>query len=115
MPQLFCAPTSVPEPYKVQGGHTTTTAVQVTDTLALVWSDSTTGTIAIGKAISVYGGTAVDSTINDYLLVLVKGNPLPYLVKQQDRPNIDTLVGSSPSWAATHLLINGRLMPIPQY
>jgi hypothetical protein len=121
MSQLFAAFRSVPEPVHILQGDTAAASANVIAPVAIDWSDSTSadpaytpGTIAL----SAYGGKTYDATTAVWLLVAVKEQSAPYLVKESDYASMDTVLAgaglSGPLWALWRRIEGGVPLPIPQ-
>ena len=116
MPQTFAGFSGVPDPCEVllaAGGKIS--LYTLADT-GVTWQDGTTGTISADTvATSAYGGTSVDNTAAVYYALVVKGSPMPVLVKEQDiGAGTDELLGGTPSWAKWRRLENGSDYPTSQ-
>ena len=101
MPQSFCAFASAPDPVQIVVGSGGQIQAVVTSDMAPTWQDGTTGpTVAAGTiATSAYGGTQIDNGANSYYTVVLKGNAVPVLLKEQDIATADTVLTGSTTWA----------------
>lgn len=84
--QEFVTIRTVPKPFALDGGGTATARVRLTAAAVSVWSDGTIDPAwkAGTTALSAYGGSAVDTTMLVWVVLAIKGNLIPYLVKEAD-------------------------------
>ena len=116
MPQSFCAYSSSPDPVQIVAGSGGQVRVLVIAGMSPTWQDGTAGpVVAAGTvATSAYGGTQVDNVAAVYYLLLLKGNAVPVLLKEQDIPTADTVLSGAPTWAKWQRIENGVSYPTPQ-
>lgn len=114
MPQAFCAPQSVPEPYSVAAGGSLHTVVTVEELVSVPWTAGGTDTyLPTTKAASAYGGVEVDTTQFVWMLLAVRGTAHPVLIKEADFTAWDTIL-SNAQWAKLGRLVGAGLYPVPQ-
>lgn len=117
--QVFCAFRSVPEPVTVHRPDTPNAYATVIAGVGLPWTGFTEESyFPDTTAISAYGGHEFDSTLFVWLLVGVRGQAAPFLVKEQDYDNMDSVLTAagvaSPQWALWRRIEGGVPLPIPQ-
>jgi len=116
MPQSFCAFTSAPDPIQIVAGSGGQIQAVVTSDMAPTWQDGTAGPVVAAGTIatSAYGGTQIDNVPATYYLMLLKGNAVPVLLKEQDIPTADTVLTGTPTWAKWRRIENGSDYPTQQ-
>ena len=116
MPQSFCAFASVPDPIQIVAGAVGQIQALVIADMAPTWQDGTTGPVVPAGTIatSAYGGTQIDNVPASYYILVVKGSAVPVLLKEQDIPTADTVLGGTPTWAKWQRIEGGVPYPTPQ-
>lgn len=114
--QSFCAFASVPDPVHLVAGSGGQVSALVVADMTPTWADGTTGPVvpAGTTATSAYGGNQVDDTANVFYLLAIKSSAVPVLIKEQDIPTADTVLGGSPTWAKWQRVECGVCLPTPQ-
>lgn len=120
MPLLTCTIRSVPRPFALVNGGTSTTAVRLVAPATITWSDGTVdpawtpGPFFTVSAAGT-GAATVDTTLFAWLIVAVKGRSAPVLVEEGQLGTVlDSLLGGTPSWAPLFRIIGTILESYPQ-
>lgn len=112
MPQDFAHYDEPGDPWHI-GGRLNKIYIQSLWDLTITWDSGGTDTIAALKPAQVIDGTDtdifVDLTSGVYMIVAKKGESIPYLAKEADYNNLDTLT-SSATWAVLRRWITSKTL-----
>jgi hypothetical protein len=122
MPQMTCAPASVPEPVGLSlGVDPSKSLVQLIANVTLLWQDGSADTWLANTGgatlpiLSAYDGANLIDTVSfEWLIVATKGTSGPRLVKAQDYGIMDAVLGGTPTWAALWRIVGGVIYPFQQ-
>jgi hypothetical protein len=121
MPQGFCTLTTVPEPFTLSGGGTTTARVTLIAPVTVIWATGSPDTWKPAPSFTIlpaasYGVVGLDTTVLVWNLVAVQGHTAPVLVHEADylTPGWDTVLGGTPTWAVLRRIEGVSLSPVPQ-
>lgn len=120
--QGFLTLRSVAKPFSVHQGGSTASTVTVDSLSTPVWSDGTVdapyaATKPLG-AISLYGGSTIDTSAFIWLLLALKGITQPVLLKEADFATVDTVLTSAgysgATWGLLARIDGASIEKVPQ-